>query len=54
MGHTFTDNGNGTINIPSIDVHLWNNSTFQGVPTKYTLAALTNQALTDGVMNYVV
>lgn len=54
MTHTFTDNGNGTINVPSCDCYLFDNTTFQGTPEKYTLPALTNQALTDGVQNYIV
>ena len=51
---TLTNNGNGTVTISSGDYCLSANADGSGVITTYTLAGLTNQALTDLTQNYIV
>lgn len=50
---TYTDNGSGSITVGALDVVLYNNANFVGVPAKYTLASIT-VTLTDYVTNYIV
>lgn len=49
-----TDNGDGTIDVASTDAWLYNNTDFTGLIAKYTIPAITNQALTDSSVNYIV
>lgn len=50
---TYVDNGGGSFTANALDVALYDNATFQGVPKKYSLAPIT-ETLTDQAMNYVV
>lgn len=49
-----TDNGNGTINVPSIMVYLYSSSGWTGNYRHYHIPAITNLALTDNSINYLV
>ena len=51
---TFVDNGNGTANIGAGDYLLYTTTDFTGPLTKYSIAALSNAAFTEGVTSYVV
>lgn len=50
---TFTDNGGGNITVDAVNVTLFDNTTFIGIPKQYTLAEITVD-LTDNTTNYVV
>lgn len=49
-----TDNGDGTIALPSQTVNLYTAADFQGRPLSYTLPAIASMSLTDNAVNYVV
>jgi hypothetical protein len=49
-----TDNGNGTINAPSIKAYLFSNSNWTGSFKHYHIPAANNLALTDNSVNYLV
>lgn len=48
-----TDNGNGNINLSSINVYLNTQADFSGVTSLYTIASLTNQQLTANTYTYI-
>lgn len=48
------NNGDGTINAPSIIVYLYSNSNWSGTYRHYHIPAATNLALTDNTINYLV
>ena len=51
---TWTDNGDGTFSITAGQANLFKNALYSGVIKTYTLAALENYELTDGVTSYLV
>jgi hypothetical protein len=51
---TFTTAWDWTINVPALDVSLFDNTYFEWFPVKYTLTWLTNQILTNNATNYIV
>lgn len=59
---TYTDNGNGTVTINANTVSLWNNSTFVGNPSTYSLSQATTNTtgtpsylqVVDNSTNYIV
>ena len=51
---TYIDNGNGTITMNNVDVHLHSSATFIDGIRKYTLTGLTFSSLVDNSMNYII
>jgi hypothetical protein len=49
-----TNNGDGTINAPSIPVFLYSNSSWSGTYRHYHIPTANNLALTDNSINYLV
>ena len=49
-----TDNGNGTINIASVDCYLYSGTTWNGDFGKFTVPAVTNVAVTDNSVSYLL
>lgn len=50
---SFTDNGGGSITVNALKVNLWDNATFAGFASEYTVGPIT-ATLTDLVTNYIV
>lgn len=49
----FTNNGGGNVTVNSLMVNLWDNATFAGDASRYTVGALT-ATLADNVTSYIV
>jgi len=50
----FTDNGDGSFNISAGEANLFDNANFEGAASKYSIDALSNEVLTDGITCYLV